>query len=144
MTTDVTIDFTAIQQSGETFEITTNVCVEPGGIAKTMRIHVVQSLDTYPVTRSYNRHTVMQGLAGVDVFVDAGTCEVVNHTITFDSVSWSLFEGMQLTVWAQEPLPSDPAEVYQAKQLLWPFIEGYIFFDGFEDGTTDAWSSISQ
>jgi len=85
----------------------------------------------------------MQGLAGVDVFVDAGTCEPVNQTITFDPVSWGLSDQIQLTVWAQEPVPSDPAEVYQAKQLPWPFIEGFLFFDGFEDGTMGAWSSVS-
>lgn len=141
--TDVTISFTASQQRGPTFDVVTTVCVEPGGVGKNMRIHVVQSLDTYPASRSYNRHTVMQGLSGIDVFVAEGSCEIVNHSITFDPVSWGLFDQMQLTVWAQEPLPSDPAEVYQAKQLRWPFIEGYLFSDGFEDGTTNAWAVTS-
>lgn len=82
----------------------------------------------------------MQGLPGVDVLVAAGSCEIVDQSITFDSTSWNLFDQLQLTVWAQEPVPSDPAEVYQAKQLGWPFIEGVLFSDGFETGTTGAWT----
>ncbi len=139
--TDVTIDFTVQQYIGETFDISTTVCVEPGGVGKTMRIHLVQSLDAYPTSRSYNRHTVMQGLAGVDVAVASGSCEIVDQAITFDATTWALFDQIQITVWAQEPLPSDPAEVYQANQQSWPFTAAtHIFNDGFEDGTTGAWT----
>ena len=141
--TDVTIDLVAHQQTGETFDVVATVCVESGGVGKNMRIHVVQSLDQYPVTEDYNRNTVMQGLAGIDVWVDAGSCEVVSQPITFDAVSWSLKESIQLTAWAQEPFPSDPAEVFQARQIEWPFVDPPIFADGFEDGTTGAWSSVT-
>jgi len=105
-----------------------------------MWINVVQTLDTYPPGRSYNRHTVMQGLSSVDVSVAAGACETVDRTITFDPISWGLFDQIQLTVWAQKPVPSDPAEIYQAAQLGWPFVAGDLFANGFEDGTTGAWS----
>lgn len=140
--TDVTIGLAAFQLIDENFQVDTTVCVEPGGLGKTMRVYVVQSLDQYPLPRAYDRHTLMQGLDGLDVTVAAGACEVVSQTIKFDPDSWGLFDQIQLTAWAQEPLPSDPAEVYQAKQLKWPFIEGYVFFDDFEDGTPDAWYAV--
>ena len=97
-----------------------------------MRIHVISSLSEYPLARGYNRNTVMQGLDGIDVTVAAGACEVVSQTIKLDPTSWSMADKIQLTACAQEPVPSDPAEVYQAKQIRWPFIEGYLFFDDFE------------
>lgn len=141
--TDVTISFTATQHLDETFDIAATVCIEPGGVAKTMQVHVVQSLDRYPLSRAYFDFTVMQGIDTGEVTVAVGACEVVNTTITFDPVSWGMFDQMRLTVFAQEALASGPAEVHQAKQLKWPFIEGYVFFDDFEEGDTSAWSAVS-
>lgn len=134
----------ATQLAGPTFEVSVEVCVEPGGTGKTMRVFVVQSLATYPLTESYNRNTVMQGLAGVDITVAAGACETVVQPITFDATSWNLYDQIQLTAWAQDPVPATaPAEVYQARQVEWPFATGLVFADGFEDGTTGFWSLTS-
>jgi hypothetical protein len=137
--TDVTLALTAFELLDEYHQVDVTVCVEPGGTGKTVRVSVVQTLDHYPSPRGYDRHTVMQGLDGVDVTVAAGACELVSQTIKIDPVSWGLAEEIQLTAWAQEPLPSDPAEVYQAIQLKWPRFLRQIFADGFEDGTTGGW-----
>jgi hypothetical protein len=142
--TDVTIQLWADQLSGETFDVSVEVCVEPGGTGKTMRVHVVQSLATYPTSRAYNRNTVMQGLDGVDITVTADACQTVVQTITFDPASWALADQIQLTAWAQDPATVAPAEVHQAKQVLWPFTHpDVVFVDGFEDGTTGGWTAVT-
>ena len=139
--TDVTLSVSATQIQDEAFEISTEVCIEPDGTGKSLRIHLVQSLETYPDARAYARNTVMQGVAGIDVTVAAGACETVVHPITFDAASWARYEQIQLTVIAQEPVAAAPAEVHQATQITWPFNNDAIFADGFESGDTGGWSS---
>jgi hypothetical protein len=140
----VTIDLWATQDTGPTFDVSAKVCIEPGGVGKTMRVHVVQSLSTYPAARAYNRNTVMQGLAGVGITVAAGACETVVQTMTFDAASWAIADQIQLTAWAQDVATVAPAEVHQAKQVRWPFTQPeLVFVDDFEDGTTGAWSAVS-
>ena len=143
MPTDVLIDLWANQVSGPDFDVSVEVCVEPGGVGKTMNVFIVQSLSTYPASRSYNRNTVMQGLDPVEVTVAAGGCETVTKSMTFDPVSWGMTDQMQLTAWAQDPAIHAPAEVHQAKQVRWPFPSALLFADGFEGGDTGSWSTTS-
>ena len=46
--TDVTIKIRSLQTVGTNFRFWADVCIEPGGTSKTMRIYMVQVLDHWP------------------------------------------------------------------------------------------------
>ena len=121
--TDVTITATGTEDSGQTYVINSRVCIEPGGTAKTLRIYMVQDLDYYGCT--YCRYTFMQAGATQDITLQPGQCAVISKSFTFDSTSWAARTAIKMVVWAQEPqssgLQNDPAEVFQACTMHWPF-----------------------
>ena len=121
ITTDVTIELTGSEAGEQTYEITARVCLEPAGTSKEMRVYMVQVLDHYPVPPSYSRNCLMQGAPTEDIDLNAGQCRNVKKTFTFDSTSWADQEEIKIIAWAQEPLSSYPAEVYQARTMTWPF-----------------------
>ena len=139
--TDVTLELSGVELAADTWEFTAEVCVEAGGAGKDMRIYMVQALDKYPVPPAYSRNTFQQAAATEDVTVAAGACAEVVRTFTFDALSMATPEEIRVMAWAQAPLPGIPADVHQAAQLKWPFVEGPMFADGFESGDTAAWSA---
>jgi len=141
--TDVTIELTGVEVGPRDWDFTAEVCVEPGGVSKTMRIYMVEVLDHYPVTASYYRNGFRQAAPTEDVAIDAGSCETVTRQLVFDEdVSWPNKEDISIVAWAQEPFDQAWAEVHQAAQLPWPFItDGAFFADGFESGDTTMWGN---
>jgi len=138
--TDVTLELSGVELTGDTWEFTAEVCVETGGAGKAMRIYMVQALDKYPASPTYSRNTFRQAATTEDVTVATGACTEVVRTFTFDASSMSQPEDIVVMAWAQEPLPGIPAEVHQAAQLAWPFVEAAMFADGFESGDLSAWA----
>jgi hypothetical protein len=138
--TDVTVEITA-SEVVESFDFEVEVCVEPGGTGKTMRIYLVQVLDKFPAVPGYSRNTFKQAAATEDVTVVAGQCTQVVRNFEFDADSMAQLEDVRVIAWAQEPLDGIPAEVHQATQLEWPFVSLGVFGDGFESGDTDQWSN---
>ncbi len=118
--TDVTIVLSAVHVSGSTYEITATVCVESEGIGKTMRIYIAQVLDHWPPSPTYHRNGLKQIAGTADVTVAPGNCQDVVRTFTFDSDSWTAKPDIRIVAWAQEPLSTFPAEVYQAAWILVP------------------------
>jgi hypothetical protein len=119
--TDVTIDMVGEQVSGSTWDVTATVCVEAGGTAKTVRLYMVQVLDNYPTTPTYSRNCFRQVASTADLTLGAGECAEVTRTFTFGAVDWSNQDDIKIIAWAQQPLASSPAEVYQAAVMAWPF-----------------------
>jgi hypothetical protein len=123
--TDVTVSVTGVQQAGQTFTIRARVCVEAGGVAKTVRIYMAQVLDHWPTTFTYLRNGFKQAATTEDVILAAGECQLVTRTFTFDATSWANQRNIRLIVWAQEPQAdsthANPATTYQAAVLNWPF-----------------------
>jgi hypothetical protein len=138
--TDVTIELAAVEMSSDTWEFSAEVCIEPGGAGKEMRVYMVQALDHYPSNPSYSRNCLMQGAPTEDVDLAAGECATVVQTFTFGPLSMMQVEDIKVFAWAQQPLFIFPAEVHQAAKIQWPF-EGAMFADGFESGDTSAWTS---
>lgn len=139
--TDVTLALSGVELAADTWEFTAEVCVEAGGVGKNMRIYMVQALDKYPTSPTYSRNTFQQAAATEDVTVAAGACVDVVRTFTFDATSMANPEDIAVMAWAQQPLPGIPAEVHQAAQIKWPFVEPALFADGFESGDLSAWSA---
>ncbi len=138
--TDVTLAVSAVETAADSYEITTDVCVETGGVGKTMRIYAVQLLDHYPPTEPYYRNSFMQAAATEDVTLAAGDCTQVVRNFTFDGASMAQVEDIKIVAWAQEPLAVYPAEVHQSIESAWPFIDLTIFDDGFDSGDLTGWS----
>jgi hypothetical protein len=141
--TDVTIELYGAETGSQTYDVTAHVCIEPGGVDKTMRVYMVHALDHWPATPTYSRNTVREGAATEDVTVAPGACVDVVRTFVFDATSWAQQSDIKIVAWAQTPATAYPAEVHQAKVMHWPFIPYTdIFADDFEDGTTDAWTEV--
>ena len=140
VTTDVTIDLSAAPSAGRdaAFDFTAHICVEPGGQAKPMRIYMVEVLDNYPELADFDRNGFRQAAATEDIFGVPGGCIDVVKAMTLDATSMSRTEDVRIIAWAQEPLNSGPAEVYQAAILSGPF--SGIFADGFETGDDSRWN----
>jgi hypothetical protein len=116
--TDVTIDLSLAQVSGPTYEMTASVCIEPGGAAKNLRVHVVQVLDYWPAAYWYSRNGFKQSVANADLSLTPGQCQDIFRTFTFDADSWANQENVKIVAWAQAPASTGPAEVYQAAQIF--------------------------
>ncbi len=123
--TDVTIELKGEQISGQTFNLQADVCIEPGGTGKTMRIYMVEALDYWPIPPSYSRNGFRQAVDTEDITLAAGGCQTVIKEITFDSISWGSQEDIKILAWAQEPQstggPGNRAEIYQGAVMTWPF-----------------------
>ncbi len=144
--TDVVMTVTGVEQTPDTWEITTEVCIEAGGSDRTMRVYMVQVLDAlwvvdgHPNLPAYSRNTFKQAAATEDVAVVAGECAQVMRSFTFDADSMAQIEDVKIVAWAQEPAASIPAKAHQARVSPWPFIETAVFDDGFETGDTSGWT----
>jgi hypothetical protein len=149
--TDVTIGLDVFQ-SGSAVDVLASVCVEPGGVGKTMDVFMAQVVDHYGPA-NFDRNMVRSGTSGVEVTVAAGACVGVTDSITLDSVSQAQPDDIKIIVWAQDTdLVYDPqvqyisgtwygayfGEVYQGAKATTPF--SGIFRDGFESDNTNAWS----
>jgi hypothetical protein len=122
--TDVTIEVTGTEIGAAEYAFTAEVCVEPSGVGKTMRIYTVQALDFFPFDPDYSRNTVRQAALTRDITLNPGECDQVDSTFEFDSESWINRQNIKIVVWAQEALDVGPANVFQAEQIGWPFPEG--------------------
>ncbi len=119
--TDVTIEQVANETGAWEWDVRATVCVEPTGTGKTMRIYMVEVLDNWPSWPTYSRNTLRQAKATTDVTVAAGECaEVVRHFV-FYAPEQGAPDDIKIIAWAQAPLSSAPAEVYQAGRMTWPF-----------------------
>lgn len=123
--TDVTLSVTAEQLSGPTFTLRARVGVEAGGTGKTLRAYMVAVLAHWPPIPADSHNAFRTAATTADVTLLPGEIAVVERELTFDEIAWAAPEDIRIIAWAQEPQgsasPSDPATVYQAAVLPWPF-----------------------
>jgi len=115
--TDVTITLTAAPEDPATVSVSVQVCLEPTGGAKPMRVYIVQVLDHWPAEGGYHRNGFKQAAATEDISLAPGQCQFVNRTFTLDAESAADPDNVRIIAWAQAIQPF-PAQVYQA--ALWP------------------------
>ena len=118
--TDVTIDLTGWLLHEGSYEFRANVCVESTGSAKTMRINMVQVLDHWPIPPPYSRNGFKLKSGHQDITVNPGECRQVVRGFGFDPESWEQLEDIKIIAWAQQPVDTAPAEVYQAASAHLP------------------------
>ena len=138
--TDVTIGLSATAgATSEEWHINANVCIEAGGTGKSMRIYIAQVLDNFPVGSTIDRNALRQVAATEDIVLASGACTDVVRTFTLDATSMAQVDDVVIIAWAQNDLAVGPAEVFQARQMIWPFWSEGIFSDDFETGDTSGW-----
>lgn len=120
--TDVTIELSAEDLGGQTYRVSAQVGIEPGGTAKTLRIFMVQVLDHWPPSKPYHRNGFKQAAPTQDITLAPGESQVVEHEFTFDADSWAAQDDIKIVAWAQAPSESGPVAMYQAATRLWPLI----------------------
>ena len=130
--TDVTIDVDVVL-AGFDFDVDVTICIEADGIGKDMRIYVVQVLDHYPAPETYYRNAFRQVITE-DVTIGGGACVVVQKLRSLKATDVAQLQDVGIVAWAQEPVSSGPAEIFQAAYVF-PFI----MTDGFESGDVMAW-----
>jgi len=133
--TDVTIALYGEGVPQDPYQVTAKVAIEAGGTAKDLRIYVAQVLDGWPYAFDYSRMGLKQAAPEVDIHLEPGEWEFIEHEFTFDAQSWNHYEDITIVAWAQEPEGSAPAEVYQAAEMRWPFpappsLPGDLDYDG--------------
>jgi len=138
--TDVTIDLSAEPVGGQTYRVRAQVAIEAGGVAKTVRVYIVQVLDHWPTTQMYYRNGLKQAAPSLDIALAPGNSQVVEHLLTFDNESWANQGNIKIVAWAQAPVDSAPAEVYQAAIRAWPLesLPGDVDGDGLLDATDNC------
>lgn len=134
--TDVTLTLGGTDLGGQSYRISAEVGIEPGGVGKTLRVCMVHVLDHWPDDPSYSRNTFREAATPIDVTLTAGQTEVVTNDFTFDATSWARQADIKIVVWVQDAVDQPPAAVYQAATRLWPLIS--LPGDGDGDGYADA------
>jgi hypothetical protein len=137
--TDVTVNVQAVKVSPTSCQVFAEIGIEPGGVGKRVRLHMIQVLDHWPTSPSYSRNTVKQGqIWGMFMTLEPGQTGVLSRRLTFDAESWANESNIRVVVWAQSTETSAPAEVYNAGYVSGPFhwLTGDLNCDG-EVGFTD-------
>jgi hypothetical protein len=144
--TDVTIEQGATQLADATWLVTANICLEPDGTAKDLRVSFGPVLDFYPTGDTYSRNCLRQMFDSNVVSVGPGACVGVQQSITFDATSWANQSDIRIVTWAEELLPTGPAEVHQADQIEWPLpaTEHPVYANGMESGAPDSWDAVQD
>ena len=148
--TDVTIDM-RVSGSGIFWDVQATVCIEAGGIGKTMNVWMAQVVDHYGPA-NFDRNMVQDGSTGVEITLAPDECLVVTESFVLNSVSQAspdtvkFFAAAQDTEFIYDPqvvqIPPNWygawfGEIYQGAKALPPFD----FVDGFESGDTLGWTS---
>ena len=131
--TDVTISVYGVPLGGQTYRVQAQVCLEAGGVAKTVRVQTVQVLDYWPASPSYHRNGFKQAAAYEDVTLVPGQCSTVLSDFTFDTDSWNAQDDIKIIAWAQDLGGSPPANIHQTAVMTWPFPTGDCNSNGVED-----------
>ncbi len=107
--------------SGSTYTIRANIFADPNAATRPLRLYMAQVLDNWPSSPTYSRYGFKQASTTQDVTIAPGGSYLFERTFTFDSYSMSHSADIKIVIWAQAPVNHDPAEVYQAYTMHWPF-----------------------
>lgn len=137
--TDITIDVSTVELNPPDGTFEANVCMEPDGTARTVRVFMVQVLDHYPDFTTYTyRNTVRAGYQVGDYALNPGECVPVQQSFTFGTDDLANTTNIKIVAFAQDPSDDGPAEVYQVGSD-WPY---RVLYDGFESGDLSGWSMV--
>ena len=118
--TDVTLDLDITYLGGQDFHVAVTAGVEPDGLARSLRIYVMQALDHWPDYHDYYRNGLKQFAPTEDLHLSPGQSQLVERDMTIDDESWTRQQDIKIIVWAQAISDHGPATIFQAVQRGWP------------------------
>lgn len=120
--TDVTVQLGAVPAGTNKWEVTMRVGIEPGGSAKTLRLHLVQALDQFPTGGNpMYRNTFIQAPNAVDIALLPGQFFEHVHTFTLSGASASNLGNVRFLGWAQSNTAAAPSQIFNAHWISHPF-----------------------
>lgn len=121
--TDLLIELYGEASRGQYYEFTGVLRVDPGGEAKTVRVHLVEARNNYPENDDgrYN-NGVVQGADLGEFTINPGQEITITHQMTLVTDPYGPdAEDIRMFMFAHDPLASGPAEVHQATMTQYPF-----------------------
>jgi len=118
--TKVSIALGGESLGGNDYQISARVGLDASGVAKTVRVHMVEVLDHYPAGVRH-RNCLMQHPAYQVIDLVPGASQVISWTITLTGPSVADPNNVKIIAWAEQPVGSAPGNVYQATVMDWPF-----------------------
>lgn len=119
--TDVVIGLETFKVATNRIKVKAQIGVEPGGVAKNMRVHFVLVLDRWPFGYTWTRDGVKAGQDKGVIALNAGQTMEVTHEFTLDADCLANPNNVKVVVFAQNPLTSKPAQVFNTGFLKGPF-----------------------
>jgi thiol-disulfide isomerase/thioredoxin len=137
--TDVLINLSAVQTTGQSYELTLSVGLESGATVRPVQLYLVEALDHYGIYDDMStvpRNTFWQALqSGFNLTLAPGQTRQFKTSVALDDESWNHLADVRFIAWAQAPATAGPAEIYNATQLaLTQSVNG----DYNHNGTVDA------
>jgi thiol-disulfide isomerase/thioredoxin len=121
--TDLAIEIVADPyDDAGTYDVDINLTVEPDGEAKDVRVHLVDCHYNFPAGGDKYHNGVINGWNLGDVSLVPGVTTTLEQRVTFNAESWADKDDIRLVAFAQDPRSTPPAEVYNAKQMAYPFV----------------------
>lgn len=119
--TDVVIDLAVFKIATNRIKVVAQVGVEPGGVAKNMRVHMVLALDNWPPGYGWIRDTVKEGQNKGDFAVSPGAFVELTQEFTLDADCLAQPDDVKVVVFAQESAANKPAQVHNTQFAKGPF-----------------------
>jgi len=142
--TDVWIELSGTEVAEQTYEITVTVGIDPGGEAKSLKVHPIQVLDYYPASTD-DRYRNCVRKAATRPTIDLLPGESATFTaewgdpgdphypyLYLDGDDWLYKENVKIICFAREPGSPGPKEIYNCAELAWPLagVPGDVDGDG--------------
>ena len=117
--TDISLELGGEVVSGQTYRMVAKATLDESAAARTVRLYMIEALDHYPSSAVHYRNCFRQAANYVDLDLEPGEAQFVEHEFTFDSTSWAMKENIRIIGWVQKKLTSK--EVSNAEMISWPF-----------------------
>lgn len=112
--TDVSISPSYTKVGPQTYRVSADVSIEPGGVGKTMDIHIVQTRDYYPTSADDRYRDCVRNHGKQQITVAAGATETAQVDLNIGADAG--LENIHFVVFAQEP-GSGMNEIYNAAMI---------------------------
>ena len=117
--TDVSLELGGEKISGQTFRFVAKVTLDDTSAARTVRFYMIHAQDHYPTSAAHDRNCARQAADYVDLDLEPGVPQLVEHEFTFSSAYWDAKQNIRIIAWVQKKLTSK--EIANAEMISYPF-----------------------
>ncbi len=130
--TDVVIDLDVFKVASNRIKVNADISVEPTGVGKNMRVHMVLALNHWPPGYAWIHNSVKVGADKGIITVNAGQTVRVSQEFTLDADCLAQPNDVKVVVFAQTPNAAAPANIYNTAFVSGPidWLKGDMNCDG--------------